>query len=314
MSDSALVTSGAFEIRPSCTPSVGEAVDIGGAWPTISESRGRILGPDIGGDVECDCEVDVSGVGDCEGRSACDSAWASGATWSVEGVVSPSGRVNASLKSSCKSTRKRSKLPSGGIVIERAVSLTAGGGVLFLSLAWLLLFPVPLLASTAPVSAGPPAGPLSLPGFDVNPPNPFSPRPMLKARAISASINSRASVGTDSSPPAPAGGTPFSSTGVAVPEGTEGRKPRRSRMVPQACLIRSARLVAEMSGAIRGGKGGGGYAGTGGIEIGDGGGGLGCLCGGASPDDRIGSDDPVSREAAVAAAATLRKDKGNEMI
>jgi len=75
----------------------------------------------------------------------------------------------------------------------------------------------------------------------------------------------------------------------------EGRKPRRSRIVLQACLIRSARLVAEASGSMRGKTG----VGCGGGEVMGG--------GGASPDDRIGSDEPVSREAAVAAAATLDK-------
>lgn len=33
--------------------------------------------------------------------------------------------------------------------------------------------------------------------------------------------------------------------------------------------------------------------------------------GGARPDERIGSEDPVRREAAVAAAATLRGNKEN---
>lgn len=36
--------------------------------------------------------------------------------------------------------------------------------------------------------------------------------------------------------------------------------------------------------------------------------------GGANPDDKIGSDDPVSKEAAVAAAATLQKTKVNKKI
>ena len=80
-------------------------------------------------------------------------------------------------------------------------------------------------------------------------------------------------------------------------EGAEGRKPRRSRIVPHACRILSALPAADISvmGVL-------GMAGT-----------LSLFCGmteglgGARPEDRMGSDDPVKREAAVAAATTLVK-------
>ena len=79
--------------------------------------------------------------------------------------------------------------------------------------------------------------------------------------------------------------------------GAEGRKPRRSRIAPHACRIRSALPAADIS--VRGVLG---MAGT-----------LSLVCGmmeglgGARPEDKIGSDDPVKREAAVAAATTLEK-------
>jgi hypothetical protein len=82
-------------------------------------------------------------------------------------------------------------------------------------------------------------------------------------------------------------------------EEPEGRKPRRSRIVPHACRIRSALLAADIS--VRGVLG---MAGT-----------LSLVCGmvegvgGARPEDKIGSDDPVKREAAVAAATTLEKKR-----
>jgi hypothetical protein len=83
-------------------------------------------------------------------------------------------------------------------------------------------------------------------------------------------------------------------------EGGEGRKPRRSRIVPHACRIRSALPAADMS--ARGVVGiGGTLSLVGGMVEG---------LGGARPEDRIGSDDPVKREAAVAAAATLEKEGG----
>ena len=83
--------------------------------------------------------------------------------------------------------------------------------------------------------------------------------------------------------------------------GAEGRKPSRSRIVPHACRIRSALPAADISvsGVL-------GMIGT-----------LSLVCGmveglgGARPDDKIGSDDPVKREAAVAAATTLEK-KGED--
>jgi hypothetical protein len=89
---------------------------------------------------------------------------------------------------------------------------------------------------------------------------------------------------------------------VTCSGGGEGRKPRRSRIVPHVCRIRSALPAVDIS--VRGVLW---MAGT-----------LSLVCGmvvglgGARPDDRIGSDDPVKREpeAAVAAATTLEKKKG----
>jgi hypothetical protein len=84
---------------------------------------------------------------------------------------------------------------------------------------------------------------------------------------------------------------------VPCSEGADGRKPKRSRMVPHACRIRSALPVADISA-----RGVLGMAGT-----------LSLICGmveglgGARPEDKIGSDDPVKREAAVAAATTLER-------
>jgi hypothetical protein len=80
--------------------------------------------------------------------------------------------------------------------------------------------------------------------------------------------------------------------------GVEGRKPRRSRIVPHACRILSALPAADIS--VRGVLGMTGST-------------LSLVCGmveglgGARPEDKIGSDDPVKREAAVAAATTLEK-------
>ena len=81
--------------------------------------------------------------------------------------------------------------------------------------------------------------------------------------------------------------------------GAEGRKPRRSRIVPHACRIRSALPAADIS--VRGVLG----------MIGA----LSLVCGmveglgGVRPEDKMGSDDPVKREAAVAAATTLEKKR-----
>ena len=81
--------------------------------------------------------------------------------------------------------------------------------------------------------------------------------------------------------------------------GAVGRKPRRSRIAPHACRIRSALPAADISV-----KGVLGMAGT-----------LSLVCGmveglgGARPEDKIGSVDPVKREAAVAAATTLEKKR-----
>ena len=86
--------------------------------------------------------------------------------------------------------------------------------------------------------------------------------------------------------------------------GAEGRRPRRSRSVPHACRIRSALPAADISAT--------GVVGIGGI--------LSLVVGmveglgGARPEDKIGSDDPVKREAAVAAAATLKKRGGLKRI
>lgn len=80
--------------------------------------------------------------------------------------------------------------------------------------------------------------------------------------------------------------------------GAEGRKPRRSRIVLHACRIRSALPAADMSA-----RGVLGIGGTLLLLVGGTGEGL----GGVRPEDKIGSDDPVKREAAVAAAATLEK-------
>ena len=76
---------------------------------------------------------------------------------------------------------------------------------------------------------------------------------------------------------------------------------RRSRIVPHACRILSALPAADISA-----RGVLGTAGT-----------LSFVCGiveglgGARPEDKIGSDDPVKREAAVAAATTLER-KGED--
>jgi len=80
--------------------------------------------------------------------------------------------------------------------------------------------------------------------------------------------------------------------------GAECRKPRRSRIVPHACRIRSALPAADMSA-----RGVLGIGGT--LLLVDGMEGL----GGARPEDKIGSDEPVKREAAVAAAATLERER-----
>ena len=91
-------------------------------------------------------------------------------------------------------------------------------------------------------------------------------------------------------------GTSFLLSGSEA--GGEGRKPRRSRIVPHACRIRSALPAADIS--ARGVVGiGRTLSLVGGIVEG---------LGGARPEDRIGSDDPVKREAAVAAAATLEEE------
>ena len=83
-------------------------------------------------------------------------------------------------------------------------------------------------------------------------------------------------------------------SGVGVE--AEGRKPRRSRIVPHACRILSALPAADIS--VRGVLG---MAGTLSLSV------CGMVegIGGARPEDKIGSDDPVKREAAVAAATTL---------
>ena len=95
--------------------------------------------------------------------------------------------------------------------------------------------------------------------------------------------------------------------------GADGRKPRRSRIVLHACRIRSALPAADMSAR--------GVAGTSGGVTGTGRtlsslvGGVGVEgLGGARPEDKIGSDDPVKREAAVAAAATLEKGLKEDFI
>ena len=85
-------------------------------------------------------------------------------------------------------------------------------------------------------------------------------------------------------------------SGVGV-EG-EGRKPRRSRIVPHACRILSALPAADISASGVLGIGGTLSLRVCGVVEG---------LGGARPEDKIGSDDPVKREAAVAAATTLKK-------
>lgn len=109
------------------------------------------------------------------------------------------------------------------------------------------------------------------------------------------------------------------------------RKPNRSRIVLHACRMRSARpagdisvmpvdreevegengeakgmdeLEVEVEGVVV--KGGGEIEAE--VEVGEGEGEEGFVesdVGGARPEESIGSDEPVSREAAVAAAATL---------
>ena len=82
--------------------------------------------------------------------------------------------------------------------------------------------------------------------------------------------------------------------------GAEGRKPRRSRIAPHACRTRSALPAADISV-----KGVLGMAGT--LSL------VGMVeeLGGARPEDKIGSVDPVKREAAVAAATTLEKKRAD---
>jgi len=80
--------------------------------------------------------------------------------------------------------------------------------------------------------------------------------------------------------------------------------------------MRSARPVTDISGCATFGEGGRGWAGKFGNDTVDGdGAGRGDAgeeldmleFGGVRPDDRMGSDEPVSKDAAVAAAATLKK-------
>jgi hypothetical protein len=94
---------------------------------------------------------------------------------------------------------------------------------------------------------------------------------------------------------------------VVVDGGGVGLRPSRSRIVPQACRIRSARVSCPMPrpSAPSG-------VGEVGLEVKDGVVLLvlvaGAVPGGARPEERMGSEDPVSKEAAVAAAATLKED------
>jgi hypothetical protein len=94
---------------------------------------------------------------------------------------------------------------------------------------------------------------------------------------------------------------------VSAREGgvADARSPKRSRMLPQACLIRSPRPIPAMFGdsprpAVgvgEVGRTGDGIGGLSELELAD---------GGARLDDKMGSEEPVRRDAAVAAAATLQ--------
>jgi len=192
---------------------------------------------------------------------------------------------------------KRSKLPSGGKRGVFVASFAVDGGAGFSPLFWTL---AGLLVPATSVSEG--LAIASSLEFDDKLPKPFSPKPTLNARAISANINSRASVGDESGPSTSVVGKILSlAVAAGSVGGAEGRKPRRSRIVPHACLIRSVRPAPGASGT---GRGRGSPP-----NGGDGRGKKGVDGGGASPDDRIGSEEPVSKEAAVAAAATLDKTK-----
>jgi hypothetical protein len=90
-----------------------------------------------------------------------------------------------------------------------------------------------------------------------------------------------------------------------------GRKPRRSRILPHAFRSLSERVLSVFmpmpipSPAVGVGEVGRESQGWAGRELGPAGPSE-LYAGGASPDDMIGSEEPVSREAAVAAAATLK--------
>lgn len=189
--------------------------------------------------------------------------------------------VNVVRRSVCKSIKKRSKVPSAG---NRGVKLIAGRSV-------------PSVGNEpSAVCCGESEG---------------IPNPVLKARAISANIRSLASTGEASGDVCGVSSLSSFRSGNRGPgDGAGVRRPRRSRMLVQACLMRSDRPVITSAipavgvgelGRRDASKSTDGALGAVGV-------------GGVRPEESIGSEDPVSKDAAVAAAATLKRVPSTSML